>query len=325
MEIEKKPYRLIGKIQHYEWGTKNEDAFIPKFLGIEAKVDLPYAEYWIGIHQKAPADIIIDNKKYSLIEVIDKFSVEILGKRVAQKFDNKIPFLLKILSINKALSIQAHPNKRLAEELNNLDPENYPDKNHKPEIAVVIDFLNAIVGLKELVQIKSELVKYPEVFSLLEKELIVKIENDSSGSNDELIKELYSQILNAPYTKLKECILDLVEKFRTKNYLEKNEEQFLTEFDNYGVDVGLISILLLNFISLKSGDAIFTDAGVPHAYLKGNIIECMANSDNVVRAGLTPKFKDVQTLTKMLKISSENTFVKTTESEEKIVYQTPAE
>ena len=325
MEIEKQPYRLIGKIQHYEWGTKNEDAFIPKFLGIEAKVDLPYAEYWIGIHQKAPADIIIDNKKYSLIEVINKFSVEILGKRVAQKFDNKIPFLLKILSISKALSIQAHPNKRLAEELNSIDNENYPDNNHKPEIALVIDFLNAIVGLKELVQIKSELVKYPEIFSLLEKELIVKIENDSSGSNDELIKELYSQILNAPYTKLKECILDLVEKFRTKNYLEKNEEQFLTEFDNYGVDVGLISILLLNFISLKSGDAIFTDAGVPHAYLNGNIIECMANSDNVVRAGLTPKYRDVQTLTKMLKISSEKTFVKTTESEEKIVYQTPAE
>ena len=101
MEIEKKPYRLIGQIQHYEWGTKNEDAFIPKFLGIEAKVDLPYAEYWIGIHQRAPADIIIDNKKYSLIEVIDKFSVEILGKRVAQKFDNKIPFLLKYFVLIK--------------------------------------------------------------------------------------------------------------------------------------------------------------------------------------------------------------------------------
>ena len=316
MKIEKKPYKLIGKIQHYEWGTKNADAFIPKFLGIESEVDVPYAEYWIGIHPKAPTEIIIADEKYSLIDVMDKFAVEILGERAAKKFNNKIPFLLKVLSINQALSIQAHPDKKLAEELNKIDSENYPDNNHKPEIAVAIDFLDAIVGLKDLVQIKSELEKYPEVVSLLEKELITKIENHSFGSDEETVKELYSQIMNAPNPKLEKCILGLVEKFRNKEYLENNEKQFLAEYNNYGIDVGLISILLFNFISLKSGEAIFTEAGVPHAYLKGNIIECMANSDNVVRAGLTPKFKDVKTLTKMLKIGSENTFVKTIETEE---------
>jgi mannose-6-phosphate isomerase len=325
MKIEKKPYKLIGKFQHYDWGTKNEDAFIPELLGIDYELDLPYAEYWIGIHPNAPSEIMIDNQKYFINEVIDKFPAEILGKRVEQKFDNKLPFLLKLLSISKALSIQAHPNKKLAEELYKIDPQNYPDSNHKPEIAIAVDSLDAIVGLKDLAKIKIVLEDYPELFSLLDNELITKIQTNSYRYKEEIIIELYSQIMNAPFEKLERCILDLVEKFKSKENLFKPEKQFLTEYNNYGIDVGLISILLYNYVELKEGDAIFTEAGIPHAYLKGNIIECMANSDNVVRAGLTPKFKDVKTLTKMIKVRSDDTLVKKIETEDKIIYKTAAE
>ncbi len=324
MEIESKPYKLIGKFQHYQWGTINEDAFIPKLLGIDYEIDLPYAEYWIGIHPNAPSEIIIDNQKYFINKVIDKFPTEILGKRIAQEFNNKLPFLLKLLSISKALSIQAHPNKKLAAELHKIDPQNYPDSNHKPEIAIAIDSLDAIVGLKSLPEIKSCLDQYPQIFSLLEKELIIEIENISPGSDEKIIKELYQQIMNAPFEKLEKCILGLVEKFNKINDLQINEKYFLTQHQNFGIDVGLISILLFNLVSLKKGEAIFTEAGIPHAYLKGNIIECMANSDNVVRAGLTPKFKDVKTLTKMLKVGSDNTFVERRETEDKIIYKTKA-
>lgn len=324
MKIEKKIYRLLGKIQHYEWGTKNEKSFIPIFLGIDFEVDLPYAEYWIGIHPKAPSDIIIDDQKYLLNEVIDKFPKEILGERVAKKFNNKLSFLLKLLSINKALSIQAHPNKILAGKLHKIDPNNYPDNNHKPEIAVAIDFLDAIVGIRNLPEIKNSLNEYPEIISLLEKEIMVKIENESKEYQERIIKEIYLQIMNAPFPKIEKCIHDLKNKFIVKKNLKNNEKYFLSQYNNFGIDIGLISILLFNFVSLEKGEAIFTEAGIPHAYLKGNIIECMANSDNVVRGGLTSKFKDIKTLIKMLKIGSDHTFVKKNETEDKIIYKTPA-
>ena len=148
-KIYPQPYILLGKIQNYDWGTVNKEAFIPRLLKIEQKKDLPYAEYWIGVHPKAPSEIILEGEKVSLPSVLKQFPFEILGERISKKFNNSLPFLLKVLSVNKALSIQAHPNKKLADALNQRDPVNYPDKNHKPEIAIAIDKLKAIVGLKE--------------------------------------------------------------------------------------------------------------------------------------------------------------------------------
>ena len=134
--IQPQPYKLFNKVQNYDWGTKNEDAFIPKFLGVKPEKDLPYGELWIGAHPKAPSEIEIEGIKYSLNWVIDNFPEEVLGKDVANIFGGKLPFLLKVLSAAQALSIQLHPNKKQAEILHAKDPINYPDDNHKPEIAI---------------------------------------------------------------------------------------------------------------------------------------------------------------------------------------------
>lgn len=297
-----KPYKLNNTIQNYEWGTRDNEAFIPKFLGVTPEADKTYAELWIGAHPKAPSMLSYNDENVSLEKLIEQFPVEILGKSVADKFDGKLPFLLKVLSARKALSIQTHPNKKQAEELHKKDPVNYPDDNHKPEIAIAIDYLNAIVGFKPVEEIKKIFTDFPEIETLTGKELFNKF--NETGSQESL-KEIYGKIINCNEEEIKPVLLLIKEKIENKNSLEDFEKQFLNEFGEYGIDVGLFSILIFNYVKLKSGEGIFTDAGVPHAYLKGNIIECMANSDNVVRAGLTPKFKDVNTLSEILDYSTE--------------------
>ncbi|MDD3558322.1 MAG: mannose-6-phosphate isomerase, class I [Melioribacteraceae bacterium] len=320
-----KPYKLIGKIQHYDWGTKNENAFIPRLLGMEAETDLPYAEYWIGDHPKAPADILVEGKKQSLAEMIVNYPKEILGKKVVKKFGKRLPFLLKVLSINRALSIQAHPDKKLAQILHQKDPQNYPDDNHKPEIAIAIDELSAVVGLKEINEIKNVFDYYEELYSLLDKKSAADLRSLISRSDDRLLKKIYSEIIFSNENSLKQCILSLTQKIIEKPNRTKIEQLFLDQYEIYGIDVGLISILLFNQVKLKSSEAIFTPAGIPHAYLKGNIIECMANSDNVVRAGLTKKYTDQKTLLEMLVLDNSRTFVNIEESENGKFYKTTAE
>jgi len=322
--IAAKPYKLFGKIQNYDWGTKNENAYIPKFLGIDAEENVPYAEYWIGIHPKAPSEILIDNKKVLLTEILAKHPSEILGNRIIKEFGNTLPFLLKILSVNQALSIQAHPNKLLAEELHSKDPINYPDDNHKPEIAIAVDQLQAIVGFKKIAELKTAIEKYFEIQKLVDPNLLEKINKLDKVESEEWIKEFYKNIMSSSDDLLEECITDIKIRLENIENRKQAEEQFLLQYKNYGIDVGLLSILLFNFINLKSDEAIFTPAGIPHAYIKGNIIECMANSDNVIRAGLTPKYKDLETLTKMLSLNSDETMVKKVEDHEKIRYRTSA-
>ena len=323
--LEPRPYKLIGKIQNYDWGTKNEKAFIPKLLDIDAEKNKPYAEYWLGVHPKAPAEVLFDNDSVSLDQFISKYPDEILGKKTAEKYNNTLPFLLKILSINQALSIQSHPDKELAAQLNERDPEHYPDDNHKPEIAIALDKLKAIVGLKNPTEIQNSLEQYPEIRSLFSQELFEELNYPHGKDPKEAVKEIYSELMVSEQIELSICIEQLRDNFENKKDLQPWEKQFLVEFENYGADVGLISLLLFNWVELNSGEAIFTPAGIPHAYIEGNIIECMANSDNVIRAGLTPKFKDLKTLIEMIEVDSSKSVVSINQSQNTVNYNTDAE
>jgi mannose-6-phosphate isomerase len=298
-----KPYKLFNKIQNYDWGTKNGNAFIPNLLGIPAEPDIPYAELWIGAHPKAPSEIEIDGNKYPLNKIIEEFPVEMIGKYAAEKYGNKLPFLLKVLSAARALSIQTHPDKEQAEKLHAIDPVNYPDDNHKPEIAIALDTLTAIAGFRPVYDIVHNLKKYPELQEFASKEFIDKIfELKEKVELSVHLNMLYSKIMAAADDKKKlSAVIDgIINSLKNKDELSIEEKQFLKQHELYGADVGLLSFFFFNIIQLKSGQAIFTGAGIPHAYIEGNIIECMANSDNVVRAGLTNKFKDVNTLLEIL-------------------------
>ncbi|MGA9292968.1 MAG: mannose-6-phosphate isomerase, class I [Ignavibacteriaceae bacterium] len=324
-----KPYKLYNKIQHYAWGTKNENAFIPKFLNVDIQKDVPYAELWIGTHPKASSEIEIDGKKIALDEIIRNYKIECLGEYVSKKFGGNFPFLLKVLSAANALSIQTHPNKFQAEKLHKLDPRNYPDDNHKPEIAIALDSLIAIAGFRPVKEIQHNLNLLPELKNFAEEKLIYKIiKSKNIKETEEYIKELYSNIMLKAEEEesLSECIEQIVNRLRGKGSLTFEESHFLEQYKLFGADVGLFSLFFFNIIELKPRQGIFTGAGVPHAYIKGNIVECMANSDNVVRAGLTNKFKDVKTLLEIMKYEfKQYDIINAEQKADEVKYKTDAE
>ncbi|MHB8581348.1 MAG: mannose-6-phosphate isomerase, class I [Ignavibacteriaceae bacterium] len=323
------PYRLINKVQHYDWGTKDENAFIPKFLGVEAKPGLSYAELWIGAHPKCPSEIVDDNVNIPLNKFVKDYPVECLGDYVVRRFNDQFPFLLKVLSSDKALSIQTHPNKIQAEKLHALDPQNYPDDNHKPEIAIAVDSLAAIAGFRPTKEIVQNLISLPELNDYIGEDLIAKVLNSKNDQEIEKnIQGLYSEIMKRADESeiLSKCIPKIAERLKNKSTLLPEEFQFLKQYDLFGVDIGLLSFFFFNIIYLEKGQAIFTQAGVPHAYIKGNIIECMANSDNVVRAGLTNKFKDVKTLLDIIKYDfAKYDIINEEQKEDEVTYKTIAE
>ncbi len=325
-----RPYLLYNPIQHYAWGGRGKEAFIPRFLDIEPQADKPYAELWIGAHPKAPSKIKLNESYFSLDKLISQYPYEILGKHITQKFSGKLPFLFKVLSAAQALSIQAHPNKDQAQALHQRDSDHYPDDNHKPEIAIALDSLTALVGFKSFDDIINTVKKYPEISAFIGGDIFDKLKRLSRGSYDEqrdALRFMYSTLMQRSITCEKELTqsIDRLEKRLTgsSNTLSEKEHLFLNLNKIYKSDAGLFSIFLLNMIHLKEGQGVFLKAGIPHAYLKGNIVECMANSDNVVRAGLTPKFKDVETLVEILTYDTKPIPIMGTEADE-IIYHTPA-
>ena len=228
-----------------------------------------------------------------------------------------------------ALSIQTHPDKEQAVKLHAADPANYPDDNHKPEIAIAIDSLTAIAGFRPVEEIIKNLKKYSELQEFASEAFIknlFELEDKSELSIN--LTMLYSKIMQSAsdLKKLSGVIDSLVNKLTAKNNLTPEEEQFLKQHKLYGIDIGLLSFFFFNIVQLKPGQAIFTGAGIPHAYIEGNIIECMANSDNVVRAGLTDKFKDVNTLLEILDYNySEFEIINKEQKSDGINYITKAE
>ena len=324
-----RPYKLHNKIQYYDWGTKNDDAFIPKLLDAEIERDRPYAELWIGAHPKASSEIELDGRMTPLNGVISENTVDSLGEYVADKFSGTFPFLLKVLSAGKALSIQTHPNKNQAVRLHASSPENYPDDNHKPEIAVAIDSLSAVVGFKPAAAIASSLRSIPELREYADARLLESVLSAAAAPDlNKSVSELYADIMRraGEKEKLDTCVKKIHDRLSSRTSPAPEEAQFLRQYDEFGPDVGLFSLFFFNLVQLKPGQAIFTDAGVPHAYLSGNIVECMANSDNVVRAGFTNKFKDVETLLDIIRYDFEEcNFINSEQKMDEVTYETKAE
>ncbi|MCD6204539.1 MAG: mannose-6-phosphate isomerase, class I [Candidatus Marinimicrobia bacterium] len=306
-----RPFLLYNNIQHYNWGSKNREAFIPQFLGIAPEKDIPYAELWMGAHSNAPSKIDVEGNLIPLNELIHRFPDIILGKPVAARFDNKLPFLLKVLSAAEPLSIQAHPSKRQAELLHKTDPAHYPDDNHKPEIAIALDSLTVFAGFATYSKIRKTIEKYPEILQFFGLEVqsdIFTKDRLSKKQQIDKIRQLYQSFIHLAQTKTElyeENVAALATRLQSKKSRpEARESLFLKAWEKYGNhDLGLFQIFFLRLIYLRAGEALIINPGLPHAYIKGNIIECMANSDNVIRAGLTPKYQDIPTLTKILDYS----------------------
>ena len=301
MQLQNKIFKLKGKVQHYAWGGFD---YIPSLLGFSNAAHQPCAEYWMGAHISASSELLIDNQNVSLHQVIKENPSETITDKVFQKF-GELPYLLKILDVKDMLSIQVHPTK--AEAVKGFDAEeaagvpinaahrNYKDKNHKPEVMVALSEFWLLHGFKQEALLERTLEDVQE-FNIF----IPLFKRDG-------IKGLYKFVMEMPQEDIDRLLFNLVKReLRKKEYNEQTKAEpgwwvaklFEGKTDIKDIDRGIFSIYFFNIVKVEKGEAVFQGAGIPHAYLEGQNVELMANSDNVLRGGLTPKHIDVPELMK---------------------------
>lgn len=297
-------FKLQGTFQHYNWGGAS---FIPQCLKLAEPENKPYAEYWLGAHRSSPSIVEKNGQNITLDQLLSE-QPELLGKNSRAQFGDELPFLLKILDVKQPLSIQLHPTKKQAEigfEQENqlgipLSAANrtYKDRNHKPEMMIALSDFWLLHGFKTIDEIKRNFNERESLKKLSEK-------LDFNG-----IEPLYAYIMQADQAQLEEWILPIIAEKQEAYQQEKlpisNPDYWLfytmeaMDIQPEKLDAGLLCFYLFNIVQVKKGEGIYQGAGLPHAYLRGQCIELMAASDNVIRGGLTPKYIDIPALLKTI-------------------------
>lgn len=276
----------------------------------------------MGTHPSNPSRDL--ETKRTLLDLVQD-NQALLSRDVGERFGHKLPFLFKVLSVGKALSIQAHPNKKLAEQLHKKDSKNYPDDNHKPEMAIAITSFDGLCGFRPLGEISHFLSNVPalkklvgtsevEAFQSAIKGRETSHESADETSNKKALQKAFGALMTSKKEDIEIASKELVESAKKdgenfaagggpSNGGKELADLVLRLNGQFPKDIGLFVLFFLNYVKLEVGEAMFLKADDIHAYLSGDIIECMAASDNVVRAGFTPKFKDVSTLIDMLTYS----------------------
>lgn len=319
---------LKNTVQEYAWGSYTA---IPELLGKDSPSNRPEAELWMGAHPKAPSMVNCEGKWTSLIELIKNNPIDILGKEVANRYGNRLPYLLKVLAAAKPLSIQAHPSLKQAsagfEKENSLRiplnafNRNYKDDNHKPECICALTPFWALNGFRKISGILSLMENIcPQSFN---KELdVLRNQPDHVG-----LKRFFNDLMTMDSNRQKLLINDTVKNAQKLSEYNKVFEWIVNLHNEYQEDIGIFSPVILNLICLEPGQAMFLQAGELHAYLDGVGIELMANSDNVLRGGLTPKHVDVHELLNVLNFEEREINILSAQkrSNYEYVYLTPAD
>ena len=285
--------RLINSVQNYAWGSHSA---LTDLYGIANPQNLPMAELWMGAHPKSSSKVQdASGNERSLREIIDADKASLLGESVAARF-GELPFLFKVLCAAQPLSIQVHPNKKASEEgfarenaagipLDAAE-RNYKDPNHKPELVFALTPFLAMNAFRE----------FSEIVSLLQPVAgaHTAIAHFLQQPDEDRLKQLFASLLALEGEEKSRALAILKSTIDTQEGEPWQTIRLISEF--YPDDSGLFSPLLLNVVKLNPGEAMFLFAETPHAYLQGVALEVMANSDNVLRAGLTPKYIDIPEL-----------------------------
>lgn len=324
---------LDGVVRPYAWGSRTA---IAALRGMPTPSAHPEAELWFGAHPAAPAVVRDDARENTLLEVIDADPRAELGTLCAERYDGRLPFLMKILAAEEPLSLQAHPSLQQAKEGFARENErgidvgapdrNYRDENHKPELVVALSEFHALAGFRDVRETVDLLrvLQVPELDSHLG---MIAGQPDSQG-----LRALFTTWITLPESALSTLIPAVLAG--AIRYLESGQDRFAAEArtvleigENYPLDPGVLAVLLLNRVTLAPGEGLYLPAGNLHAYLWGTAVEVMANSDNVLRGGLTPKHVDVPELLRVLDFTPVAPgdiapSIHTLNSE--LIYQTPA-
>lgn len=292
---------LKNTIQEYAWGSHTA---ISELLGDGEPSERPQAELWMGAHSKASSLVKCNDQWVPLIELIEKYPEAILGEKVAHRYKNRLPYLFKVLAAAQPLSIQAHPNLEQAragfERENSsgipLDASNrnYKDPNHKPECLCALTPFCALNGFRAI----------PDILSYLERIRPAGLESElvalRADEDSERLERFFGTLMNLDDGRKLRIIDGVMSKVHRLLETDPVFKWMAALHKMYPSDIGILSPVLLNLICLEPGQAMYLAACEPHAYLDGVGIELMANSDNVLRGGLTPKHIDVPELMRVL-------------------------
>ncbi|KAL4885583.1 RmlC-like cupin domain-containing protein [Aspergillus karnatakaensis] len=271
-------------VKHDPWGKVGKDSLAGQLWsqtpGSSAVKDGEhYSEMWMGTYPTVPSRLLCTGET---LEHYLKRNPELLGKSVTARFGRTLPFLPKVLSFDKALPLQVHPDKRLAEQLNLKDPDSFGDANHKPEIAVALSEFELFAGFKPLKDIEA----------LVKLQPLEQFVPPHTNFDDELLREICKNLLKLEPGVVSETVKQLIalpaaafgHQENVPGLLERLSKQY-SESDN-GT---LVAVLLMNYMVLQPGEAVCVPADSIHAYLNGDILECMARSDNVLATGFCPR------------------------------------
>ncbi len=289
---------MTNTVRPYAWGSRTA---IPELLGAEPTGE-PQAELWMGAHPGAPSRL--DRAGAALDAAIAADPGAELGVETVARFGPRLPFLLKLLAAAQPLSLQVHPDLEQAkagfadEERRGVPIDaphrNYKDANHKPEMLVALGDFDGLCGFRRAAE-AAELLD-----GLGVPELAPYVETLRAKPEPEALREVLTAVLDAGPGQLP--VDAVAAALPTAPALSPHARAAYTAVaENYPGDPGVIAALLLNHVRLSAGEALYLGAGVPHAYLSGLGVEIMANSDNVLRCGLTPKHVDVPELLRIVR------------------------
>jgi len=322
---------IRGAIRTYAWGSRTA---IAEFTGRPSPTAHPEAELWLGAHPGDPAELDGPGPRVSLAEAIRTDPEGQLGPAVRARFGDTLPFLVKVLAADEPLSLQAHPSARQAVEGYEAEDRlkvaltspvrNYRDRSHKPELLVALTEFEALAGFRPAAGTVALLraLAVPELEPFI---ALLSGESDAAG-----LRALFTTWITAPQPNLDTLIPAVLDG--AVGYVRSGATEFVAEAktalelgERYPGDAGVLAALLLNRISLKPGEGIYLPAGNLHSYLRGMAMEVMANSDNVLRGGLTPKHVDVPELLRVLDFAPvPDARVRTDRHGIETVFQTPA-
>jgi len=304
---EQRVFPLSGTLMHYTWGG---DVFLPALLGLDNREAKPCAEYWLGVHPNGPSRVHTERGEQALDAFLRENPAERLGLPVYEQF-GALPFLFKVLDVAQMLSIQVHPDRQQGlagfekEEAAgipfNAPHRNYKDPNHKPEAMIALSPFWLLHGFRNELALQAQLDETPELRHLL----------PLFGQGD--YRGLYRTIMELPQQEVNRRLQPLANRvlpLYREGALNRRQPDFWaaraveTFCADGNFDRGLFSIYFFNLVHVPAGQGIYQAAGLPHAYLEGQCVEVMANSDNVLRAGLTPKHCDVPELLRLVRFEA---------------------
>ena len=304
--------RLKNQVREYAWGSRTA---LQAFCTDPHLEDKHIAELWMGAHPMAPSKVLVDGKWRSLDELIKKEPGSILGKPVAEKFHNQLPFLFKVLAADKPLSIQAHPNREQAragfkgeEESGiplNAPQRNYKDENHKPELLCALTSFLSLKGFRRI----------DDILFLMDKLAPSSLSNelaDLRKDHDEnSLKRFFTALMQMDKNRQDLVVGEAIKGAEMRTHEDQAFHWMLELNKGYPGDIGIFAPVMLNLMELNPGEAISISDGELHTYLSGVGIELMANSDNVIRGGLTRKHIDIPELIKIVNFKTEPTKILT--------------